>query len=132
MLGLFETGDGDVGALEKFQLVNRGAIGSEVDGLVRVADARSVVVETDLAPRFEIDQVPIHGFLALRARGHQLPGADRRHPPPSEFPHNNREREHGQEVACRRILVPDFRLDTSPAAAERTRLCTLAASIEGA
>lgn len=47
MPDLNDTGDGDVAALEDFPLVGSGFIGPEVDYLVRLTDASSVVLRPE-------------------------------------------------------------------------------------
>lgn len=59
MFGLSDYLDDDVAAFEKCQLFRGGVVGAEVDGLVGVADAVGVVVETEAAPRDEVDEVPV-------------------------------------------------------------------------
>jgi hypothetical protein len=58
--------DGDF-AFESLELIERGVIGAEMDRVVRVADSLGVVVEAEVAPRDEVDEVTALRVGARRA-----------------------------------------------------------------
>src|SRR5215204_5883317 len=59
--------DGDVGAFETSQLLDRGAVGTQMDDLVGVSDAVGVVVEAEVSPRSEVDEVAVFRVESWRA-----------------------------------------------------------------
>lgn len=54
---LFGQCDGDVTFLELLQLFGSGVVCADMDHVVRVADAGGVVIETEVAPGDEVDEV---------------------------------------------------------------------------
>jgi hypothetical protein len=54
-------------ALESLELIERRVVGAEMDRVVRVADPLGVVVEAEVAPRGEVDEVTALRIGARRA-----------------------------------------------------------------
>jgi hypothetical protein len=59
-----DDGDADGAAFEEGELLLRGGVGADVQSGVGIPDAGRVVVEAEVPPRSEIDQVAVLGVRA--------------------------------------------------------------------
>src|SRR3954447_8068988 len=108
---LLDDRDSDVSSFEARELVEGGVVGAEVDDLVGVSDAGGVVVEAEVPPRREVDEVAVFGVGSRCAVGVEGSGEVADLLPAVELLETQREREHGQEVADGRVVRSDGHVD---------------------
>jgi hypothetical protein len=103
--------DSDVSAFEALELFERRVVGADVDRLVGVTDPGGVVVEAEVAPGGEIDQVAVLGVRAGGTAVVQFPRKVADLLFSREILEGERERQHGQEVADSRVVRADRHVD---------------------